>query len=223
MSATKVTVDTTESQWFKVTVLVLAIVVIVICSYNVDVYRRLRSDPTSPISMEEANTLLIVNAIFIALAVVLFIWALWRLILSRQYREVLVTKAEAALTGTEFGYNPALVAERPISVERPTSILRPSPPTAREVGAAAPMYTKPTTTFAPEPTSVRPAVSFAPEPTKQPLGAGLTSAMGAPMSRPPGFGMTAAQGQPTGLATTHAATSTASLPTLQPIYSKPTI
>ena len=110
------TIIETESQWFKIAVLIIAVIIIIVCAYNVNSYRKLSAAKQNIVSTDEANTLLIINIIFLVLGVVLFIWALWRLVFAADYRQYLVqstqekvsglpTKAKEYLTSTTSGIN----------------------------------------------------------------------------------------------------------------------
>lgn len=99
----------TESQWFKIAVLIIAIIIIIVCAYNVNGYRKILSSNKNAVTNSEINTLLIINAVFMVLGIVLFIWALWRLVFSAEYREYIIegtkNKVTSVATQTNTGLN----------------------------------------------------------------------------------------------------------------------
>lgn len=77
--------DTTETQWFKIIVFISAGFFAGLFLANIIYYNRLRSGQT--LSHGEAVSMLWLNIILFILAIILFIWALIRLILRQDVRQ----------------------------------------------------------------------------------------------------------------------------------------
>ena len=79
--------DTTESRWFKIVVLIIAIVILIMAVINVIYFNKARQGQT--ISSSEGSILLWLNVIVIVIAAIITLWALWRILFSREYRQQL--------------------------------------------------------------------------------------------------------------------------------------
>ena len=118
-----------EEQWFKVLVLIVAAIVIIITAYNINTYRLLKTDNRSPINGEESNTLLILNIILLIFAIITFIWALYRILLAKDYREKIERNVTEVVTGTEYGYSPSeTTVIKPASNVSKIEITKPAAP-----------------------------------------------------------------------------------------------
>lgn len=87
--------DSTETRWFKILVLIASGLVAGVSLANIIYYNRIRTGSCTAVSVNEATGLLVVNVIIFIIAILLFLWALWRLLFSREFR----VKAQGATLG----------------------------------------------------------------------------------------------------------------------------
>jgi hypothetical protein len=100
--------DFTEARWFKVVVLVVTAIIIVVCAFNVSTYNKLRNGTNISGLMDsnEALALMISNLIILILAIIIFIWAVFRLFFNREFRSTIGTHTVNFVTTEEGGFNP---------------------------------------------------------------------------------------------------------------------
>lgn len=70
--------ETSESRWFKILLFIAIVMFIGFAIANLVYYSRLRSGQT--LTANEITAMLVVNGILLFLALIFFIWTLWRLI-----------------------------------------------------------------------------------------------------------------------------------------------
>lgn len=93
--------DTTETLWFKIIVTIASGFFAGLFLANIIYYNRLRTGGT--LSSGEITSMLWLNAILFVVAIIIFIWALVRLVLSPASRDVVQTKAVTYLQSTDTG------------------------------------------------------------------------------------------------------------------------
>lgn len=108
---TVVVADSTESEWFKVAALIISALGIVFFGWQTWIYSRVKSSGANIIDPGDVTAMLTFNIIMLILSVILFAWALYRIFLSRKYREHIyqrtTTGIKEIISGTEYGYTPA--------------------------------------------------------------------------------------------------------------------
>lgn len=106
-----------ESQWFKVAVVIISGIAVVLFAYYTYTYYKLKTSTVNPIDSGETMTLLVLSSIMLVLSFVIFIWGMYRLVLARGYREYLVeetgktVKSVVYTTEGGFGTTPAEAAK----------------------------------------------------------------------------------------------------------------
>lgn len=95
--------DTTETLWFKIIVTIASGFFAGLFLANIIYYNRLRTGGT--LSSGEITSMLWLNAILFVVAIIIFIWALVRLVLSPSSRDVVQTKAVTVLQSTDTGFD----------------------------------------------------------------------------------------------------------------------
>lgn len=112
-----ITVDSTESEWFKIAALIISALGIVFFGWQTYIYARLKASPVNMLDPGDITSMLVFNIIMLILSIILFSWALYRIFLARKYRQYLEAKAYSGVSGvggffteTEYGYNPLAVA-----------------------------------------------------------------------------------------------------------------
>ena len=115
--------DTTESRWFKIIVLIVAVIILIFAVINIIYYNRIRDGQT--VSSSEASVLLWLNVAVLIVTVFIVCWALWRIIFSREYRRQLGTNTQQYLRGYGTGLvqptvQPTVVAPGTV---QPTTVL----------------------------------------------------------------------------------------------------
>lgn len=98
MSESIGTPSTLESRWFKIVLLIGSGIAAGVALANVIYYSKIRKNPVN-ISANQATTMLVVNILVFIVSLVLFIWAIWAIVVSRERREELFIKAKTAATG----------------------------------------------------------------------------------------------------------------------------
>lgn len=71
---------TIESMWFKIVVIIVAAATIGVCIANIIYFNRLRNSTCNEISSGEAVTMFWINIVLLALASIVFILCIWKLI-----------------------------------------------------------------------------------------------------------------------------------------------
>ena len=112
--------DTTETLWFKIIVTIASGFFAGLFLANIIYYNRLRTGGT--LSSGEITSMLWLNAILFVVAIIIFIWALVRLVLSPASREVVQTKAVTVLQSTDTGFDVGV----PTTKTTTTTVQRPA-------------------------------------------------------------------------------------------------
>ena len=76
--------DTTETRWFKIVIVVVTGFVIGISIANIVYYNRIRSGTCNAVTQNEANAMFWINIVILVVASLIFLWALWRLLFTRE-------------------------------------------------------------------------------------------------------------------------------------------
>lgn len=97
--------DTTESRWFKIIVLLIALVILILAVINIVYFNKIRQGET--LSSSEGSTLLWVNVVIAVVAAIILLWALWRMLFSREYRSQLGSSTRQYFQGYGTGMIPA--------------------------------------------------------------------------------------------------------------------
>lgn len=129
--------DTSETRWFKVIVFISTGFIAGVSLANIIYYDRIRksSRTCSAVTNTEATTMVALNVVIFILAVIVFLWSLWKLLFDRSIRD----KAQDTFTdfwlsdkspitynpqtpGTTVvvapaGQNPVLVAGAPVGMQ----------------------------------------------------------------------------------------------------------
>jgi len=92
----------TESLWFKIVVFIVAGFAAGLFLADIIYFNRLRNGGT--LTSTEATSMLWLNAILFVLALIVFIWALIRLVLGQSTREMITTRVGEQLKSTGTGY-----------------------------------------------------------------------------------------------------------------------
>ena len=109
--------DTTESRWFKIMVLIVAVIILIFAVVNIVYYNRIRQGQT--VSSSEATVLLWLNVAMLIVTAIIVLWALWRIIFSREYRQQLGVSSRQYLSGYGTGLVQPTMATR---VATPTGV-----------------------------------------------------------------------------------------------------
>lgn len=107
--------DTTESRWFKIIVFVLSAIVVGVTIANLVYFNRIRNGTCQAISHNTAVTMLWVNAILLIIAIIVFIWSLWRLLFSGATRQRVQHYMISPTEGVNMGFSPSVSAPPPIT------------------------------------------------------------------------------------------------------------
>lgn len=86
-----------ESMWFKIVVIIVAAATIGVCIPNIIYFNRLRNSSCNEISSGEAVTMFWINIVLLALASIVFILCIWKLIVPG--------KCGCDKKSSPFGYN----------------------------------------------------------------------------------------------------------------------
>jgi hypothetical protein len=69
-----------EYIWFHVVVLIVSVLIIGLAAVNIYYFNKLRGNPTTDVTKNIAITMIVLNAVAIALCIIVFIWAVSRLV-----------------------------------------------------------------------------------------------------------------------------------------------
>jgi hypothetical protein len=84
-------VETSEARWFKIVVFVVSGFFVGFSLANIIYFNRIRRNNGVPgITRGEATSMLWINAILFAISLIIFIWAIFRLVAGREYRQRIV-------------------------------------------------------------------------------------------------------------------------------------
>ena len=95
--------DTNETRWFKIFAFIGTGFFAGLFLANIVYYNRVRTGGV--ITKNEALSMLILNGILFAIAFILFIWCLYRLLVTEDTRAVIKEAAVSYVHGTNGGYN----------------------------------------------------------------------------------------------------------------------
>ena len=102
--------DTTESRWFKIVVFILSSVVVGVTIANVVYFNKIRNGSCQAISHNTATTMVWVNAILLVIAIIIFLWSLWRLLFSGTARGQIRHYMISPTSGVNMGFAPSLAS-----------------------------------------------------------------------------------------------------------------
>ena len=91
----------TESRWFKIATFIISGFFIGFSIANLVYYDRLRKGNCDTISTGEATSMLWLNVILLIIAVLMFFWALWKLIFSQEKRKSIATATRNYFASTD--------------------------------------------------------------------------------------------------------------------------
>jgi len=81
-------VETSETRWFKIVVFVVSGFFVGFSLANIIYFNRIRLNNGAPgITRGEATSMLWINALLFAISMIIFIWSIYHLITTRQYRQ----------------------------------------------------------------------------------------------------------------------------------------
>ena len=98
--------DTTESRWFKIIVFILSAIVVGVTIANVAYFNRIRTGSCQALSNSTATTMVWVNAILLVIAIIIFLWSLWRLLFSGAARAQVRHYMISPTSGVNMGFAP---------------------------------------------------------------------------------------------------------------------
>ncbi len=116
----------TEARWFKVTTVVIAAAGAGLAIANAVFFDKIRSTTNgcgTTVSKKDADVMFWINVVLAIIFVILFIWALARLILAKDYREKKTEQLKALVHPVVPGVSPIrgrVVTQQPQSVEMRT-------------------------------------------------------------------------------------------------------
>ena len=96
--------DSTESRWFKIIVFIVAAIVVGVTIANIVFFNRIRDGTCNAVTHGQATTMLWVNVILLVIAVIIFLWSLWRLLFTRETRQRVKHYIVAPAAGAQMGY-----------------------------------------------------------------------------------------------------------------------
>lgn len=109
--------DTAETRWFKIIVTIVSGFFIGIAIANIVYYNRIRSGTCNAVTKNEANVMFWINIVILVIAVIIFLWSLWRLLFTQSQRSKAGKSVDKYFSGERTGF---------IGEEKPT-------PTSRNV------------------------------------------------------------------------------------------
>ena len=81
------TVETSEARWFKIVVFIVSGFFVGFSLANIIYFNRIRRNGGAPgITVGEATAMLWINAILFGIALIIFIWSIYRLVAGQEYR-----------------------------------------------------------------------------------------------------------------------------------------
>lgn len=86
MAQKSVATETTESRWFKLVVVLASGLATAFFITNAVYYDRIRKGSCSALTTREADTMYWLNVILAIISVFVFLWGIYRLIASKDYR-----------------------------------------------------------------------------------------------------------------------------------------
>ena len=104
MPSKSMAAETTESRWFKLVVVIASGLASAFFITNAIYYDRIRNGTCNAISKSEADTMFWINVILAIISVIVFIWGIYRLIASKDYRVYLQEQAVSYATGPGTGF-----------------------------------------------------------------------------------------------------------------------
>jgi TRAP-type C4-dicarboxylate transport system permease small subunit len=90
--------ETTETRWFKIVSFIIAVIFLGFIIANVVYFNRLRHGTSNAITQAEANSMYWVNVIILIIAILLFLWTLYRLIFTTEFKIVSTAKPVVVTT-----------------------------------------------------------------------------------------------------------------------------
>ena len=98
--------DTTESRWFKIIVFILSAIVVGVTIANIAYFNQIRNGSCQALSHNTATTMVWVNAILLVIAIIIFLWSLWRLLFSGAARAQVRHYMISPTSGVNMGFAP---------------------------------------------------------------------------------------------------------------------
>ena len=100
--------DTTEPRWFKITVFIVSGFFAAFSIANLIYYDRIKKNGgCGSVTQGEATAMFWINLILAIVTLIVFLWALWRIIFSREYRQHMVDQGMTYVSGEGTGlFNP---------------------------------------------------------------------------------------------------------------------
>lgn len=136
----------TESRWFPIVVLIISALIAIFCGFNVYYYNQIRLNDscTGAVTVEQATTMFWINLVVVILAIVIFLWSIWRIIFSEKYRSGIKEKVVEVL-------------EAPSGIIQKTSSIQ--VPVVSKVPVVSQVPAVSTTSYAPISSSISPISS----------------------------------------------------------------
>lgn len=128
--------DTTESRWFKIIVFILSAVVVGVTIANIVYFNRIRNGTCQAISHNTATTMVWVNAILLVIAIIIFLWSLWRLLFSGTTRSRVRHYMISPSSGVNMGYTPGYAPVTAVATSADVGAMVVAPTEAATIDAA---------------------------------------------------------------------------------------
>lgn len=91
MQAQSAAYETTEARWFKIAVLIVSGFFVGFSIANIVYFNKIRRvGGAAGISKGEATAMVWINALLLAISIVIFLWSIYRLVAGRDYHQALV-------------------------------------------------------------------------------------------------------------------------------------
>ena len=106
MTQKSVAAETTESRWFKFVVVLASGLATAFFIANAVYYDKIRKGSCSAVTTKEADTMYYINVILAIISVFVFIWGIYRLVASKDYRVYLQDQAAGYVTNSGGFFSP---------------------------------------------------------------------------------------------------------------------